>query len=151
MAKQQPKQPAQYTGVDEVYLVAKVDKLIIVSKEKKSFPNDKTLKIDLRAGVPQKVPQYIADSYSKTYPHIYRIADDKEAAVLLKSAAANMTPAGTDLQGIGPESNPIVFNSAEFLNNNHPLSKNKLEVLGDKEIFQIAELLELKPNFDCQS
>jgi hypothetical protein len=127
---------------DEVYLVSKVDRELQIPKEKRSFPNEIPLTFIFKAGVPQKVPFYAAESYSSAYPDVYKILSNEEAEVLLTQEPPKTS---VSAQTMNTGNN---FNVIEFLNNSHPVSRERLEVLGDKEIFQIAALLDLNPSPD---
>ncbi|MGD1007434.1 MAG: hypothetical protein ABR980_09420 [Ignavibacteriaceae bacterium] len=136
MAKQA--QPIQPVEPEEVYLVSKVNRKLIIPKDKRSFPNKETLAFTFKAGIPQKVPAYAAKAYAESYPHVYSIVRDGEAEAIISKA-----PTVTQTAEVAA---PSDFNAVVFLNNNHPLTKDKLITLGDKEVFQIAGTLELNPD-----
>jgi hypothetical protein len=149
MAKQsQPVQPVESTGKPEnsggadnisagaeVYLISKVYRKLIIPANKKSFTNKETLEFTFKAGVPQKVPVAIAKTYVESYPHVYSIVSDEDAAAILSKAPAEQQPADA--------SAPKDFNAVAFLNNNHPMTRDKLLTLDDRELFQVSQMLEL--------
>ena len=130
--------PVNHKPEDLVFMVSKVNKILQIPKIKRSFPNKENLEFKLKANVPVQVPFYVAQSYSESYPHIYAIVSDEEAEVLLlKKTTQTVAPKVTD------NSN---FSAVDYLNNTNPVTKDKLVDLGDKELFLIAEFLELQPS-----
>ena len=58
------------------FMVSKINKrLIIPPKMRNKFPNEERLIIDLVAGEPKNVPDYVAKYYTSNRPHVYRYAD----------------------------------------------------------------------------
>jgi len=58
------------------YIVSKINiRLDIPKKMRGIFPNEERLIIDLIAGEPKKVPDYVAKYYTSNRPHVYRYAD----------------------------------------------------------------------------
>lgn len=54
-------------------LVCTVDKrLVIPPKMRGIFPNEDELVIEFTAGEPKEVPKYVADYFTKNYPHVYQ-------------------------------------------------------------------------------
>jgi|GEM_PF-2693838 hypothetical protein len=142
MPKQpQPVQPPltrePASSPEELYLVSRVYRKLVIPAKKRSFPNKETLEFTFQPGIPQKVPAYVAKSYAESYPHVYCILSDDEAESVLANPPAAPPPEE-------PEA-PVNFNVVEFLNNNHPLLKDRLSTLGEMEIFLIADTLELNP------
>jgi len=123
---------------NEVYLVAKVDKALTIPAEKRVFPNKETLIFKLPAGIPVKVPDYVGKQYAKDYPGIYSIVSEEEAEA---NAAPVVSQSGVQTSGQGETG----FNAIDFLNNNHPLTKEVLEKLDNqKDLFAICAVLKLK-------
>lgn len=119
----------------EVYFISKVNRKLIIPAKKKSFPNKETLEFTFKAGIPQKVPAAVAKAYAEAYPHVYSIVSDEDAAAILSKTPTVQQAAGT--------SAPKDFNAVAFLNNNHPMTRDKLLTLDDKELFLVSQMLEL--------
>jgi hypothetical protein len=123
----------------EVFLMSNVDLTLVIPKEKRGFPNEVTLTFYFKAGVPQKVPVYVAKSYSESNSYNFSIIKEEDVEGILSkvgttNSKVNDTPASNE------------FNAIEFLNNQHPLTQDKLENLDDAQLFKIANVLELPIN-----
>lgn len=55
--------------------------LAIPPKMREIFPNKEELMIELKAGKPTEVPDYVLDYYTKTRPHVYKRANQNEVTM----------------------------------------------------------------------
>jgi hypothetical protein len=153
MAKQQPvKSAVEPESPKEMYLVSKVNRKLVIPKGKRCFPNKETLEFTFKAGIRLKVPAYVAKAYSESYPHVYSIVSN-EAAEAVNAKTPIVPQASRESVSFPKGQLPAaeaaelpVFNAVEFLNNNHPLTKDKLLSLSDKDVFLVAGTLALNPD-----
>ncbi len=97
------------------------------------FPNKETLIIDLPAGKPVNVPDYVAKYFIKNRPQRYRYANE---------------PAPVETENIPQETNEIKFNPVEFLQNNYLRIEEALQPLKRKELLTVGKQLGLKGIFN---
>lgn len=108
-------------------IIAKVAKRLIIPRKMRGiFPNEKELIIDLPAGVPVEVPDYVLNYYTKNRPHIFRLASEPEPI-------------------IEPEvdTEPTRFNPIEFIEQNYSNIKEPLEGLKRRELNLVATQMKL--------
>jgi hypothetical protein len=115
-------------------LVSKVDRVLNISKARTNFPNKEDLLYNFKAGEPLEVEDYIADTYSKSYPQIFSIVDSKEKVKF---------PADDEKTTEGGEKNGEDFNAEEYLTENFDATEEQLKELQKNELFAIAKVLEL--------
>ena len=115
-------------------LVSKVDRVLDISKTRTNFPNKENLLYKFKAGEPLEVEDYIADTYSKSYPGIFSIVDSKEKV--------EFPPDDTGTTE-GGEKNGEDFNAEEWLTENFDATEDQLKELDKKELFEIAKVLNL--------
>jgi len=122
--------------IKEVFVVSPITHVLIIPKTK-HYSNTEELTFNFQAKVPLKVPEDIAEGKVKIFPNKYKIVTNAEAEKLLK-----VKP----VQQVKPEEVPeVVFDAIEWLNQNHPVEKEKLELLELPELFQIAQALSTDP------
>ncbi|MDD5353208.1 MAG: hypothetical protein PHS93_08625 [Candidatus Omnitrophica bacterium] len=122
--------------IKEVFVVSPITHVLIIPKTK-HYSNTEELTFNFQAKVPLKVPEDIAEGKVKIFPNKYKIVTNAEAEKLLK-----VKP----VQQVKPEEVPeVVFDAIEWLNQNHPVEKEKLELLELPELFQIVQALSTDP------
>lgn len=126
---------------NKLYLVSTVDRVLVVPKTKKRFPNEENLKFSFKAGIPQLVPDWLAVQYSKDYPEIFSIAESG-------TPKKNLSAPSSITQSPVKEQVDDNFDAKEFLNQSHPLTQSKLEERSDKELFAISKVLGMRVAFN---
>ncbi len=114
-------------------LVSKVDRILDIPKTRTNFPNKENLLYKFKAGEPLEVEDYIADTYSKSYPEIFSIVDSTEK---VEFPSENKTTEGG-------KDNDEGFNAEEWLTENFDATEEEFEELDKKELFEIAKTLNL--------
>lgn len=114
-------------------LVSKVDKTLDIAKARTNFPNTERLVLEFKAGVPLEVPDYVADTYSKSYPQVFTIVDSLSAKVPV------VPPALGDPTTVPP----APFDAEEFLLEHFNATEEELGQLSKEELFAVAKTLNL--------
>src|SRR3990167_555296 len=111
-------------------LVCNVEKTLVIPKRKTSFPNEEDLVYKFKAGVPLEVIDEVADSYSKTYPKIYKIVTNKEKIEV-------------EVKKEVKEVKTLDFDPVKFLEVNPAATEEVLKGLKQSELLSLCEVLEL--------
>jgi hypothetical protein len=92
------------------------------------FPNEKQLVIELHAGEPKEVPDYVAKYYVKNYPHVYRYTNQpKPEEVIIPKE----------------KEKEIKFDPVGFLELNYQRVEEALKALDRKEVLLVGKSLNL--------
>jgi hypothetical protein len=111
------------------YIVSKINiRLDIPKKMRGIFPNEERLIIDLVAGEPKKVPDYVAKYYTSNRPHVYRYADKQ----FEEEPKENI-----------PTKSEDNFNPVSFLELNYAQIDEALKQLPRKNVLAVAVTLKL--------
>lgn len=121
-------------------IISRADKVLVIPPKWK-FPNKDKLVIELEAKKPIEVPDYIADYYIKNYPHIYRLADERESS----EGVTGDIPSGEEpYETNDTNEQKGEFNPIEFLEINHDRLEIALNELEKKNLILTAKALGLK-------
>lgn len=118
-------------------LICKVDKRLVIPPKFKGFPNEEELVIDFIAGEPKEVPKYVAEYWTKNYPHIYKDTGKPE-------------PKKSVLVTEEKEEKEKEFDPMEWLEINYTNAREGLVSLGSEKggyqkIQKVASAMRLKP------
>lgn len=111
-------------------LICKVDKLLVIPPYMRGFPNKEEITLDLKAGIPEEVPEYVANFYVKNYPNIYA------------SSIEEFSKISEDVP-LMPPAEPEVFSPTDFLINNAHNMEIGLNGLKRMELMAVAKSLNL--------
>jgi hypothetical protein len=119
-------------------MVSTVDWILdIPTRMRGLFPNDKPLKIELKAGIPTEVPTYVLKFYTKMRPHVFSDAD------VVKKKKEDPKPPK-------PEPKPI-FDPEEWLELHVDNIEMALSDLERRDVIQLAKFMRLSGNYVTQS
>jgi len=113
-------------------LVCTVDKILDIPKGRSGFPNTERLTFEFKAGVPLEVPDYIADTYQRSYPKIYTIVEPGVKVPLPVPPIEKET-----------EAPKAPFDAEEYLLEHFTATEEELKELSKAELIEVAKVLNL--------
>lgn len=109
------------------------------------FPNLEPLEIDLKAGIPKDVPEYVLKYYVKHRPHVYKKVEGSRV-VEPDHTFEPEKPGKVETVDENPDEEVDLFEPAQFIEVNWENIKPAVKGLERKDLVTLAKFMKLEKN-----